>query len=77
MHHCTGGPGTNVFDPLTPLIEWVQLGIVPASITAEHFVNNDLTKPVDRTMPLCPYPQKAKYIGGPVDALSSWTCPSP
>jgi feruloyl esterase len=77
MHHCSGGPGPNVFDPLTPLIEWVQLGIVPASITAEHFVNNDLTKPVDRTMPLCPYPQKAKYIGGPVDALSSWTCPSP
>ncbi len=25
MHHCGGGPGPNVFDPLTPLIDWVAI----------------------------------------------------
>ena len=76
MHHCAGGPGPNVFDPLTPLIEWVQLKTPPAEIIAEHFTNNDPTMPVDRSMPLCPYPQVAKYIGGgaPVDVASSWNC---
>jgi feruloyl esterase len=76
LHHCAWGPGPNVFDPLTPLIEWVQLKIPPAEIIAEHFTNNDPTMPVDRSMPLCPYPQVATYIGGgaPVDVASSWKC---
>jgi feruloyl esterase len=74
MHHCAGGPGPNVFDPLTPLIGWVQLGIAPAEIMAVHFTNNDPTMPVDRSMPLCPYPQVARYIGGPIDVASSWKC---
>ncbi|HLK87020.1 MAG TPA: tannase/feruloyl esterase family alpha/beta hydrolase [Candidatus Binataceae bacterium] len=77
MHHCAGGPGPNVFDPLTPLIEWVQFGVPPVSIVAAHFVDNDPTKPVDRTMPLCPYPQRAKYIGGVVTQASSWVCANP
>ncbi len=77
MHHCAGGPGPNVFDPLTPLIEWVQFGVPPASIVAAHFVDNDPTKPVDRTMPLCPYPQTAKYVGGAVTQAASWVCANP
>jgi feruloyl esterase len=76
MHHCAGGPGPNVFDPLTPLIDWVQLKIPPAEIIAEHFTNNDPAMPVDRSMPLCPYPQVATFIGGSasVDSASSWSC---
>jgi feruloyl esterase len=77
MHHCAGGPGPNVFDPLTPLIGWVQFHIPPAEITAVHFTNNDPTMPVDRSMPLCPYPQVATYIGGPVDVATSWVCENP
>ena len=77
MHHCAGGPGPNMFDPLTPLIEWVQFGVPPASIIATHFVNNDPTMAVDRTMPLCPYPQKAKYTGGAVTDASNWECANP
>jgi feruloyl esterase len=75
MHHCGGGPGPNVFDPLGPAALWA-LGFAPppAQIIATHYVDNDQTKPVDRTMPLCPYPQVAKYVGGPVDVASSWTC---
>jgi feruloyl esterase len=26
MFHCSGGPGPNVFDSLTPLVNWVELG---------------------------------------------------
>ena len=77
MHHCGGGPGPNVFDPLTPLVEWVQFGIAPDEITAVHFTNNDPTMPVNRSMPLCPYPQVATYIGGPVDIATSWVCQNP
>lgn len=75
MQHCTGGPGPNVFDTLTPLESWVEQNDAPASIPAAHYVNNDPTKAVDRTMPLCPYPTQATYDGsGDVNAATSWSC---
>jgi feruloyl esterase len=77
MHHCGGGPGPNLFDMLTPLDAWVTTGKRPDSITAFHFVNNDLTKPIDRTMPLCAYPEVAAYIGGDVNQAASWRCREP
>ena len=70
MHHCAGGPGPNVFDALTPLGEWVQFGIAPTQIIAAHYTDNNQSLPMDRTMPLCPYPQQAKYTHGPVDEAS-------
>lgn len=77
MHHCAGGPGPNVFDALTPLGEWVQFGIAPTQIIAAHYTDNNQSLPIDRTMPLCPYPQQAKYTHGPVDEASSWVCKNP
>ncbi len=75
MQHCIGGPGPNVFDTLTPLDAWVQDGTAPDSIPAAHYVNNDPAKPVDRTMPLCPYPTQAAHDGaGDVNAAGSWSC---
>ena len=75
MQHCVGGPGPNVFDTLTPLDAWVQGGTAPASIPAAHYVNNDPAQPVDRTMPLCPYPTQATFDGtGDVNAAESWSC---
>lgn len=75
MQHCVGGPGPNVFDTLTPLDAWVQEGKAPASIPAAHYANNDPALPVDRTMPLCPYPTQATYDGaGDVNAAGSWSC---
>jgi hypothetical protein len=33
---------------------------------------------VKRELPLCPYPQQARYDGkGPVESASSWACASP
>ena len=77
MHHCEGGPGPNVFDALTPLAEWVQFGIAPTQIIAAHYTDNNQSLPIDRTMPLCPYPQQAKYTHGPVDDATSWVCRNP
>ena len=75
MQHCIGGPGPNVFDTLTPLEGWVEQNVAPASIPAAHFVNDDPTKAVDRTMPLCPFPTQATYGGtGDVNAAASWSC---
>lgn len=76
MHHCVGGPGPNFFDTLTPLDNWVDHGVKPDAILATHFVNN--TPPaVDRTMPLCKFPEEARYNGtGPVNSAASWNCPA-
>ena len=76
MHHCTGGPGPDFFDTLTPLDNWVDHGTKPDAILATHFVGN--TPPaVDRTMPLCKFPEEARYNGtGPVNSASSWSCPA-
>src|SRR5258705_320370 len=60
MAHCGGGDGPNVFDALGPLEEWREHGKAPASIVATHWTYGKL----DRSRPLCPYPQVAKYIGG-------------
>ncbi|HLW70491.1 MAG TPA: tannase/feruloyl esterase family alpha/beta hydrolase [Candidatus Binataceae bacterium] len=76
MHHCQGlGPGPNSFDVITAITNWVEQGIAPDGIIASHHMNDDSTQPVDRTMPLCAYPEMAVYNGvGPVDTAASWSC---
>ena len=77
MRHCigSGGPGPNIFDPLTPLINWVERYAAPKQIVAAHFQDNDpTTGVVTRTMPLCPYPQTPKFRGGNVTDARNWVC---
>ena len=77
MHHCigSGGPGPNVFDPLPSLTDWVEKGVAPERILAAHFKDNDPTSGnITRTMPLCPYPQKAAFRGGDVHDAANWSC---
>jgi len=75
LQHCFGGPGPNVFDTLAPLERWVEQGVTPTSIPAAHYANDDLAQPVDRTMPLCPYPTEATYAGaGDVASAANWSC---
>lgn len=76
MHHCQeSGPGPNFFDSLTPIFTWVEQGIAPDSVIASHHIDDVLTNAVDRTMPLCSYPEEAVYNGtGNVDSSSSWSC---
>jgi feruloyl esterase len=74
MGHCAGGPGPNQFDALTALEQWVEKGIAPDKLIATHSTNGK----VDRTRPLCPYPQVARYKGtGSIDDAASFTCAAP
>jgi feruloyl esterase len=75
MHHCQGtGPGPNTFDMLTALDAWVEHGAAPSRVVASHVSN----RIVDRSRPLCPYPQVAKYLGrGSVDQAENFQCAAP
>ena len=74
MGHCAGGPGPNQFDALTALEQWVEKGVAPATLLASHSTGGK----VDRTRPLCPYPQVARYKGtGSIDEAESFTCVQP
>jgi feruloyl esterase len=75
MQHCGGGSGPNVFDALTALAGWVEQGKAPDAIQATHFAGNDWRQPVERTMPLCPFPSAAAYKGqGDVNDAANWSC---
>jgi feruloyl esterase len=68
MFHCAGGPGPDVFDVMTPLINWVEAEQTPASISTEHKEKGE----TQYSRPLCPYPQVARLQSGvdPNDANS-------
>jgi feruloyl esterase len=71
MQHCAGGVGPNTFDALGALEAWVERDTKPARIVASHTTNGV----VDRTRPLCPYPQVARYTGaGSIDDAANFTC---
>jgi feruloyl esterase len=74
MGHCGGGEGPNTFDMMVPLEQWVEKGQAPARIEASHSTNGA----IDRTRPLCPYPQVARYTGtGSIDEAANFTCQAP
>jgi feruloyl esterase len=74
MYHCSGGPGPNTFDALTPLVTWVETGVAPQTITATKFVN-DTPPAVQMTRPLCVFPGVAKYTGsGSTSIAANFTC---
>ena len=74
MHHCSGGPGPNTFDMITALENWLDKATPPTRIVASHATNGV----VDRTRPLCPEPQVARYLGsGSIDAAENFRCEAP
>jgi feruloyl esterase len=74
MYHCSGGPGPNVFDALTPLVNWVETGVAPETIVATKFVN-DTPPAVQMTRPLCVFPKVAKYKGsGSTSIAANFAC---
>jgi feruloyl esterase len=87
MAHCDYGPGPNRFgnvgprlvegqgdpthDILSALVRWVEEGTPPTRIVASRFTNDVL----DRTRPLCPYPQTARWTGeGSSDDAAFFRC---
>ncbi len=74
MFHCSGGPGPNVFDALTPLVKWVEQGVAPETIIATKFVA-DTPPNVLMTRPLCVYPKVARYKGsGDSNQAANFVC---
>ena len=74
MAHCAGGEGPNTFDMVSAMEQWVEQDKAPEEIIASHSQNGA----VDRTRPLCPYPQVAHYKGtGSLDDASNFTCAAP
>jgi Tannase and feruloyl esterase len=84
MQHCGGGPGANSFGQLgqgapdpqhnmeLALVEWVEKGTAPSEIVATKYADDDPSKGVKFTRPLCPYPKVAKFntTGDPNDAAN-------
>jgi feruloyl esterase len=70
--HARGiGSGPNTFDMQPALEQWVEHGIPPDTVVATHSANGV----VDRSHPLCPYPNIAVYKGtGDAKDASSFAC---
>ena len=68
--HCAGGPGPQPQNLFGALVDWVEKGIAPETITAQITSNG-----VTRTRPLCLYPQTAIYDGvGDPNSAESFHC---
>ena len=91
MAHCSGGPATDQFDALTPLVKWVEEGVAPQGILAsargkdspggantELPADWGLNGAANRTRTLCPWPTVSRYNGtGSLDAADSFSCKAP
>lgn len=74
MGHCAGGDGPDTFNKVKALEDWVERGQPPARIEAAHSTNGT----VDRTRPLCAYPQVARHTGsGSIDVAANFVCTAP
>ncbi len=72
MNHCSGGPATDSFDVLEPLVAWVEKSQPPERIVARA---NAASPWPQRTRPLCPYPRQARYNGaGSIEDAASFSC---
>ncbi len=78
MTHCGGGPATDRFDLFSALVDWVERGKAPATVTATVRADNrELPQgwSPTRSRPLCDWPQVARYRGtGDVESAESFRC---
>ena len=71
MGHCWYGDGPTSFDPISAIDQWVEKGTAPDRIIASRWVDGK----IDRTRPLCPYPQVAEYKGtASTDDANNFVC---
>ena len=74
MNHCSGGPATEQFDAFAAVVNWVERGIAPESITATAS-NPGYFGVSSRSRPLCPHPKQSRYKGsGDINDASSFVC---
>jgi feruloyl esterase len=69
--HCGGGPGPDTFDKMAAISKWVEQGQKPVRIVASHLTDGK----ADRTRPLCPFGQVARYGGvGNTNDATNFSC---
>jgi feruloyl esterase len=79
--HCSMmGVGPDNFDALTAMENWVEKGRAPDALLAKLYEPNspnvDPGKTPLRSMPLCKFPEMARYSGkGEVNDAANWSCP--
>lgn len=77
VNHCRGGLGPipDEYNLLEKVVDWVENGRAPGGVIGTH--RNERGE-VDRTMPVCPYPQFARYKGtGDVKDAANFVCAAP
>jgi hypothetical protein len=89
MLHCGGGPGATLIgqdgtmrtdaqhDVLTALEEWVEAGKGPGDLIASKFVDDDWSKGIGMTRPVCAYPKVVTYVKGDPKDAKSFSCAAP
>ncbi|HNY42458.1 MAG TPA: tannase/feruloyl esterase family alpha/beta hydrolase, partial [Bryobacteraceae bacterium] len=90
MQHCGGGSGANSFGQNNPaqgnprenisaaLEQWVEQGIAPEEIIATRFKPGTSPPSVEKTRPLCAYPNVAVYKGsGDTNDAANFSCQAP
>lgn len=65
VDHCLGGTGAQPANALGQLVDWVERGKAPATLTAAT---------ADSTRDLCAYPKTSRYVHGDPKAASSYRC---
>jgi tannase/feruloyl esterase len=71
VYHCQGGPGPDRFDRMAAIEQWVEQGRKPTRIVASRIRDGK----VDRTRPLCPFGQVARWNGtGSTDDEANFAC---
>ena len=70
MGHCSGGAGPDQWDPLAPLVAWVENGTAPDSVVARHETDGR----VDNERRVCAHPERAVYSGpaGGANDRANW-----
>jgi feruloyl esterase len=88
VQHCAGGSGPNVFGQggvakgdassniAAALERWVEQGVAPGPLIATKYKTGaNPASGVEKTRPLCPYPQTARYKGtGKTDEAANFEC---
>jgi feruloyl esterase len=71
MYHCRSGQGTDTFDKMAAIEQWVSTGKAPDQILASRVTDGK----VDRTRPLCKFGEVAVYKGtGSTDDAANFSC---
>jgi feruloyl esterase len=74
VNHCQGGAGTDTWDKVQVLDQWRENGRAPSRVVASHQTEGR----VDKTRPLCAFPQVAAYRGtGSTDEAANFDCRQP